>query len=63
MNVEFVLDLIKMIKASNMQLNSESYRLPVDDTYSSEYVRGMAVLVPDLAENSRYLHEYLYGNT
>ena len=58
-----ILDLIKMIKASNMQLNSESYRLPVDGTYSSEYVRGMAVLVPDLAENSRYLHEYLYGNT
>lgn len=56
-----ILDLVKLIKANGMELNETSYRIPVDGTYSSEYVRGMAVLVPDLAENSRYLHEYLYG--
>lgn len=56
-----ILDYIKTVKTNNMTLNETTYRLPVDGTYSSEYVRGMAVLVPDLAENSRYLHEYLYG--
>ena len=56
-----ILDYITLIKTKNMILNETSYRLPVDGTYSSEYVRGMAVLVPDLAENSKCLHEYLYG--
>ena len=56
-----LLDYLKMIQSNNMELNETSYRLPVEGTYSSEYVRGMAVLVPDLEENSRYLHEYLYG--
>ncbi len=56
-----LLDLMKMVKANDMKLNSETYRIPVDGTYSSESIRGMAVLVPDLQANSSYLQQYLYG--
>ena len=41
----------------------ETYRLPVEGTYTAEKIWGMDVLVPDLAENSRYLQEYIYGKT
>ena len=54
-----ILALIQL--AHGMQLNSESYRIPVNGAYTSEGIRGMAVLVPDLAANSNYLKEYLYG--
>ena len=36
------------------------YRLPVDGTYQSRSIRGMAVLVPDL-KNKELLHNFLYG--
>lgn len=39
----------------------ESHRIPVDDTYESKTIKGMQVLVPDLAENSRYLKLYIYN--
>lgn len=39
----------------------ESHRIPVDDTYEAKTMRGMQVLVPNLAENSRYLKLYIYN--
>ena len=39
----------------------KSYRVPVDGTFRSETIKKMAVLVPDLAENSRLLRQTLYG--
>ncbi len=40
----------------------ETYRLPVDGSYTEQSIRGMAVLVPDLEQNSEYLHAYIYGS-
>ncbi len=59
MSQKDIMSLATMIQG--MKLNETSYRIPVDGTYSSESVRGMAVLVPDLQANSQYLKEYLYG--
>ena len=39
----------------------ETHRLPVDGCYTEQGIRGMAVLVPDLEQNSAYLHEWIYG--
>ncbi len=39
----------------------QQYRLPVDGSYYSAYIRGMAVLVPDLEKNREYLKEIIYG--
>lgn len=36
------------------------FRLPVEGTYNPATIREMMVLVPDLAENTRLLHEFLY---
>lgn len=55
-----LLSLLSTVVGNRMTLG-ESYRLPVDGYYSSEVIREMSVLVPDLAENSRFLREYLYG--
>lgn len=41
--------------------NIVQYRLPVDGTYKSQYIRGMAVLVPDINANKRKLYEFIYG--
>ena len=55
-------EIVELVtQASGMSLADESYRIPVDGTFSSEGIRGMSVLVPDLAKNSDYLKEYLYG--
>ncbi len=35
----------------------DSYRIPVDGSYTSTVVRGMDVLVPDLEQNRAYLQE------
>ena len=39
----------------------ETYRLPVDGTFTEGQIEGMAVLVPNLYLNSAYLQNYLYG--
>lgn len=40
----------------------ESYRIPVEGTYTNETLRiGMEVLMPDLKANSEYLQSYIYG--
>lgn len=45
----------------NRITTTESHRIPVDNTYTAKTIRNMQVLVPDLAENSRYLKLYIYG--
>ncbi len=55
-----LLDLLSKVAFNHMTIG-ETYRLPVEGTYSSEVIRGMMVLVPDLHENGSYLREYLYG--
>ncbi|MGI6057562.1 MAG: LCP family protein [Bilifractor sp.] len=39
----------------------ETYRLPVDGTFTEGQIEGMSVLVPNLYLNSAYLQNYLYG--
>ena len=40
----------------------ESYRIPVEGTYTNETLRiGMEVLMPDLKANSEYLQSYIFG--
>lgn len=39
----------------------DQYRIPVDGTYTPMYIRGMAVLVPDLEKNREFLWEIIYG--
>ena len=39
----------------------ESYRLPFDDTWHYADKNGAAVLSIDLEENTRLLHEAIYG--
>jgi LCP family protein required for cell wall assembly len=39
----------------------EQYRLPVDGTYQSQTINGMSVLVPDMEENKKLLHEFIHG--
>jgi anionic cell wall polymer biosynthesis LytR-Cps2A-Psr (LCP) family protein len=39
----------------------EQYRIPADGAFTPMYVRGMAVLVPDLDACRRYLQEILYS--
>lgn len=41
--------------------NIEEYRLPVNGTYKSQKIRGMAVLVPDISKNKQLLHDFIYG--
>lgn len=45
----------------NRITSAESHRIPVDNTYTTKKIKNMQVLVPDLAENSRYLKLYIYG--
>lgn len=48
--------------AKNRMSIEETYRLPVEGTYTSEIIYGMDVLVPDLQSNSILLHRYIYGD-
>jgi len=39
----------------------DSYRIPVDGSYTSQTVDGMAVLVPDISANTEYLQQFMDG--
>jgi polyisoprenyl-teichoic acid--peptidoglycan teichoic acid transferase len=39
----------------------ESMRLPIDGHFKSTYIRGMAVLVPELNYSARALHKFIYN--
>ncbi len=55
-----ILRYIYLLVTRHMSIG-ETHRLPVDGTYSEQSIRGMAVLVPDLEQNSAYLHAWIYG--
>lgn len=42
--------------------NVGTYRIPVDNSFSSRRIRGMSVLVPDLSKNREALKNIIYGN-
>lgn len=56
-----ILKYVKTVFSGNLELNSKSYRIPVDGGYTSQTISGMSVLVPDLEINSAYLQHYLYN--
>lgn len=39
----------------------QNMRIPADNTFEEGYVRKMSVLIPDLQENTRILHEFIFG--
>jgi polyisoprenyl-teichoic acid--peptidoglycan teichoic acid transferase len=41
--------------------NIEQLRIPVNGTFKSQTIRGMAVLVPDIEENKAKIKEFIYG--
>ncbi len=55
-----ILSYIYTVLSHKMTIG-ETYRLPVEGTYTAEKIWGMDVLVPDLEANSKYLHQYIYG--
>ena len=63
MNNAELLSYVYMVATGGMNLADESYRLPADGTFTSQRIRGMAVLVPDLAANASILKEVIYGTT
>lgn len=44
-----------------LKYGSDQFRLPTDNGYSSQYINGQDVLVPDLEENTQALHEFIYN--
>lgn len=40
----------------------QNLRLPADHTFDEGYVRKMAVLIPDIQENVKILHEFIFGS-
>lgn len=55
-----ILKYVYMVSINRMSIGG-NYRLPAEGTYYPTMIRGMSVLVPDLAKNSALLKEYLYG--
>ena len=55
-----ILGLLYTVFTNRMSIGG-TYRIPVDDTYSAETIYGMSVLVPDLEQNSAFLHKCIYG--
>ena len=56
-----IMGYIYTVVIRNMSINRDTFRLPIDGSFSSERIRGMAVLVPDLERNREALVYYLYG--
>ena len=52
---------IKMAFTFLLSGSPESYRIPVDGTYSGQMIDGMAVLVPDIEANKAYLQKFMNG--
>lgn len=40
----------------------QNLRLPADSTFDEGYVRKMSVLIPDLQENVKILHDFIFGS-
>lgn len=56
-----ILGYVYTVVTGDMSINRDTFRIPVDDSFASERIRGMAVLVPDLERNREALVWYLYG--
>ena len=56
-----ILSLISNVAKNGMNI-SETFRLPADGTFEGAMVRGMSVILLDMPENSRQLHEFIYGS-
>ena len=54
-----IINYVYMVAVNRMSIGG-NYRIPADGTYTPQSIRGMSVLVPDLAKNSDLLKEYLY---
>ena len=52
-----ILSLVMKLAPMLSDMEPESYRIPVDGSYSNASIRGMAVLVPDLEMNRTYLQD------
>ncbi len=49
--------------AMNMGLSEmQNLRIPADHTFDEGYVRKMSVLIPDIQENVKILHEFIFGS-
>ena len=55
-----ILKYVYMVGVNRISIGG-NYRLPAEGTYYPTMIRGMSVLVPDLAQNSALLKEYLYN--
>ncbi|MFU0826565.1 MAG: LytR-cpsA-psr domain-containing protein [Lachnoclostridium sp.] len=40
----------------------QNLRIPADQTFEEGYVRKMSVLIPDIQENTKILHEFIFGS-
>lgn len=56
-----LIDLSRKVYGFNTE-DIQEYRLPVDGYFKSKNIRGMSVLVPDIEENKKKLHEFIYEN-
>ena len=54
-----IINYVYLVAVNRMSIGG-NYRIPADGTYTPQSIRGMSVLVPDLAKNSALLREYLY---
>lgn len=43
-----------------LNYGNDQFRLPIDDGYTSEMIYGQDVLVPDIDENTKALHSFIY---
>jgi polyisoprenyl-teichoic acid--peptidoglycan teichoic acid transferase len=57
-----LLNYVYVILANHMEMRTDM-RLPIDGAFTSSRIRGMSVLVPDLAASRAALQLYLYGDT
>ena len=55
------LGLLRMIYGLITSGDMKSHLIPVEGTYSGEYIDDMAVLVPDIEANKEYLQKYING--
>lgn len=42
--------------------NIQNLRIPADHTFDEGYVRKMSVLIPDIDENVKILHDFIFGS-
>ncbi len=57
-----LLNYVYAIISNHMEMRTDM-RLPIDGAFTSSRIRGMSVLVPDLAASRAALQLYLYGDT